>query len=214
MTRRTRSLTAVVLLGLLAAAVALVVIGLPGATSVPRPVEVSLDFDPFVAGVPQTVTSPLAVPVRSDVSEAGVLQTSGLASTIEWTFELCDGTGCRALDAGAVIEPGDYTVSVSGLLPIPGATDEPTPSANPADTADPTDMADAADAPVEGTVMGRILLMELPASSPSPMSLLWLAPLVLGGIVVVFVASALRRHRTTSPRSLPVEGGGGTRVAA
>jgi hypothetical protein len=184
MTRRTRSLTAVALIGMWAAAVGLLVAGLSEARSVPRSLQVSFDFAPFVVGVPQSVASPVSVPVRSDVREAGVVRAGGLAADIEWAFELCDGAGCRPLASDAVIEPGDYTVSVSGLLPA----DE-----RAGDRADDPDSV--AGVPGGGTVLGQIVLTELPDSSPSPVPLEWMAPLVAGGVLVVLASPVVRRRR-------------------
>lgn len=151
-------------------ALAMVVLALPAAASVPEPIEVSLDFDAFVPGVQQTRRSAVDVPVRSNVSEAGVVQSTGIASDIDWTFELCQRAACRPLTTGAEVEPGAYTLQVSAMLDV------------------------AAGLSADGQVAGRILLTESPTSTTSPpTSLIWLT---ISAMVVValgtFVAHRVR----------------------
>lgn len=170
MTERSRTVTAVLLCMVVIGALAMIILALPGAATVPEPIEVSLDFDAFAAGVVQTRWSPVDVPVRSNVTEAGVVQSTGLASDIEWTFELCQRGACRPFASGTQVEPGAYTMQVSAMLDA------------------------AADVAGTGQVVGRILLVESPSPAPPrPTYLIWLA--TIGLVAVVLAAFGVRHLR-------------------
>jgi len=116
MTERARTTTAALLCVAVVGALVLIVLALREPDSSFEPFEVSLDFDTFVPGVVQTRSTVVAVPVRSRVIEAGTVASSGLASDIDWTFQLCQGAICRPLTRDSEVEPGAYRVQVSAVL--------------------------------------------------------------------------------------------------
>lgn len=178
MTRGARTVAAVLLCMVVIGALAMVILALPVAASVPEPIEVSVDFDAFVPGARQTRRSAVDVPVRSNVTEAGVVRSTGIASDIDWTFELCRRAACRSLTAGAEVEPGAYTLQVSAML---GAA---------------SGMAGDGLAG-DGQVMGQILLVE--AQSPPaerPTYLMWLT--MFATVLVALGAFVVHRRPVVS----------------
>ena len=175
MTRGARTVTAVLLCMVVIGALAMVIVALPAAASVSEPIEVSLDFDAFVPGARQTRQLAVDVPVRSNVTEAGVVRSTGIASDIDWTFELCRRAACRPLAAGAEVEPGAYTLQVSAMLDVASGK--------------------AGDGLAgDGEVIGRILLVE--AQGPAaerPSYLIWLT--MFATVLVALGAFVVHRVR-------------------
>ena len=116
MTERARTTTAALLCVAVVGALVLIVLALREPDSSFEPFEVSLDFDTFVPGVVQTRSTAVDVPVRSRVIEAGTVASSGLASDIDWTFQLCQGAICRPLTRDSEVESCAYRVQVSAVL--------------------------------------------------------------------------------------------------
>jgi len=116
MTERARTTTAALLCAAVVGALVLIVLGLRAPESGFEPFEVSLDFDTFAPGVEQTLSTVIDVPVRSSVIEAGTTVSTGVASDIDWTFELCQGATCRLLMRDSEVEPGAYRLQVSAVL--------------------------------------------------------------------------------------------------
>ena len=173
MTERARTVSTLVLCTVLVAALAMIVLALPGLDTAPAPTEATLDFDDFVPGVAQVRTTALDVPVGSVVREAGIAFATGFARDLDVTFELCSGAECRALAVDDVVAPGSYRLEVTALL-------------------------DASVAPgAEGRVAGRVLLAEsstTPTFDRSP--LVWLA--AIGLITVVALSVVAHRRRTVA----------------
>ena len=171
MTERARTTTAALLCVAVVGALVLIVMAFRTPDPSFEPFEVSLDFDTFVPGVIQTRSTAIEVPVRSRVIEAGVVASSGLTSTIDWTFELCQGASCRPLTRDLAVESGAYRVEVSALL---ASDTEPGAS---------------------GRVVGRVQFGESLTSSDGRSGeshVVWWAAI---GAMVVTIGIALGRHR-------------------
>jgi len=110
----------------------------------------------------------MQVPVQSKVRQAGVLRSTGDATAIIWTFELCRDGVCRSLEPGADVEPGDYALQVSAVLER---------------DAEPSG---------QGSVVGQFQLVETESRSPVPSTAILVLALV-GVSGVVLVALATRR---------------------
>ena len=168
MSRSARTVTTVLLCVVLLGALGFAVISIPTASAVPEPITVNLDFDTFAPEVVQTRTTQMQVPVQSKVRQAGVLRSTGDATAIIWTFELCRDGVCRSLEPGADVEPGDYALQVSAVLER---------------DAEPSG---------QGSVVGQFQLVETESRSPVPSTAILVLALV-GVSGVVLVALATRR---------------------
>lgn len=85
-------------------------------SALPDPIDVALDFDQLVPGEPQVETYPFDVPGHARVAEAGIVQATGIADDIAWTFELCQSGRCAPIATGQQLESGSYTLQVSAVL--------------------------------------------------------------------------------------------------
>ena len=182
MSRSARAVTSLLLCVVLLGAVALAVVSIPTASAVPEPISVDLDFDTFEPGIVQTRTSPMQVPVQSQVRRAGILRSTGNTADIEWTFELCRDGACRTLEEGADVEPGEYALRVSAAL------------------------ASGAEPGGRGSVAGQVQLVE--TESPTPVSssaVLAIAAIGVTGVILVALATRRRRrHRRVPGREFGV----------
>ena len=89
MSRSARTVTTLLLCVVLLGALVFAIVSHPDEPPPSRPIAVDLDFDTFQPGVVQTRTTPMHVPVRSQVRRAGMLRSTGDTADIDWTFELC-----------------------------------------------------------------------------------------------------------------------------
>ena len=170
-------MTATLLAVVLLAALGILATTLPAKAAVPEPIEVTLAFDQFLPGEPQTQTYPLAVPSAARFAEAGIVYATGIANDVDWTFELCDEVTdrCRPALAGDDVAAGAYTLRVSALL-----------DANVAG---------------EGSVVGRVLLEQADGVSASGFTPVhWMIgaamlAVAVGGIVAVTAAGRTARSQ-------------------
>ena len=117
MNRHTRTGAIALLAVVLFAALGLLAFNRPDHRSaLPEPIDVSLGFDELVPGVAQVRTYPLTVPSHARVAEAGIVQATGIAENIDWTFELCRAETCGPLVPGQTLDAGSYTLQVSATL--------------------------------------------------------------------------------------------------
>ena len=173
MTERARTTTAALLCVAVVGALVLIVMAFRAPDSAFEPFEVSLDFDTFAPGVIQSRSTVVDVPVRSRVIEAGAVASSGLASDIDWSFELCQGATCVPLTRDSTVESGAYRVQVSALLAADTSTE---PGAS-------------------GRVFGRVQFGESLTSSDGrsgESTVVWWA--AIGGMLVT-IGVMLGRHR-------------------
>jgi hypothetical protein len=172
-TERARTVSTLVLCTVLAVAVVMIVLALPGLDTATEPTEVTLDFGTFVPGVEQVQTTVVDVPVPSRVREAGFAVATGFARDIDVTFELCQGTDCRPLEVDDMVAAGAYRLEVTALLDAvaePGA---------------------------EGHVAGRLLFAESSSTPPADRSqLVWLV--TLGFIGVIALGVVMHRARAVT----------------
>jgi hypothetical protein len=173
MSRSARTVTTALLCVVFLGAVGFALVSIPTASAVPEPVTVNLDFDTFVPGVVQTRSTQMQVPVQSTVRRAGVLQSTGDAAAIDWTFELCRDGACGALEEGADVESGDYQLQVSAVL---------------ARDVEPVG---------QGSVAGQFQLVETDSPTPMPSTaVLALAAIGVTGVVLVALTTRGSRRRS------------------
>jgi hypothetical protein len=107
-------------------ALGLALAGLPTTEQAPESLNVEIDFDTFVAGVTQTRTSAVEVPVPSRITDARV-DTVGTGVVIDTDLTICQLDRCRPLVAGLELDPGPYTLSIVATLDAqvaPGSSGE------------------------------------------------------------------------------------------
>lgn len=116
--------TTVLLCGVVLVALGLAFLGLPESHVAPEPLRVDIDFEAFQPGVTQVRTSPVEVPVHSEITAARI-DTVGAETTIDVDLALCQRTSCRPLRAGVELAPGPYEVRIAATLAddlAPGAS--------------------------------------------------------------------------------------------
>lgn len=112
------------LCGVVLAALGLAFLGLPDSPVAPEALRVDVDFGTFQPGVTQVRTSPVDVPVPSEITEARV-GTVGSETSIDVGLALCQRSSCEPLRAGVELAPGRYEVQIAATL-----TDDVTPRAS------------------------------------------------------------------------------------
>lgn len=110
----TRAIAAL-LCGVVVVALGLAIAGLPDFGRSPESLSLEIDFDTLQPGVTQTQSSQVDVPVASRVAQAR-LDTVGFGTAIDVELTICDFDGCRPLEAGTELDPGQYTLTVAATL--------------------------------------------------------------------------------------------------
>ena len=115
MSRNATRATAALLCGVVLVALGLAIAGLPDFERAPESLSLEIDFDTLQPGVTQTQSSQVDVPVASRVAEARV-DSVGFEAVIDVELTICDFDGCRPLEAGTDLDPGQYTLTVAAKL--------------------------------------------------------------------------------------------------